>query len=69
MSFHFHPGAYEQIRLEHAELMTRAEIERQLRDAAPRRPSLAARARYTCGRLLIALGERLARPVTAIARS
>jgi hypothetical protein len=69
MSFHFHPGAYEQIKVEHAELIRQAEMERQLREGSRPAASLVARVRYACGRTLIAVGERLARPVTAAAHS
>ncbi len=68
MSFHFHPSAYEQTVIKHAELIERAEVERQLRAAAQQGPSLFAKVRYACGRQLIALGKRLAGPVAAAAQ-
>jgi hypothetical protein len=68
MSFHFHPGAYEHIKLTHSELIEQAEVERQLRDITTRGPSPIARARLFCGSKLIALGERIARPVAVAAR-
>jgi hypothetical protein len=69
MSFHFHPGAYEQTTIKHAELVAQAEIERRLRAAAEQGPSLINRLRCACGHWLIAAGERLARPVAATARA
>jgi hypothetical protein len=68
MSFHFHPGAYEQIKFKQAELIAEAELDRRLCAAAEPFLSLFATARLFCGRQLIALGEWLARPVAATAR-
>jgi hypothetical protein len=74
MSFHYHPGAYEQIKLKQAELIAEADLDRRLRAAAVSEagaqpaPSLVARARLFCGRQLIALGEWIVRPVAAAAR-
>jgi hypothetical protein len=61
MSF-YHMHTYHTESLRHAELMARAEVERQLNAIRPASPSLIAHIRIVVGKVLISAGETLARP-------